>query len=1376
MSSVQSKRLRKQIVFEIGETIHSGPSLAAHEANKHEGVGCTPQTIFPGDSQKSVSQVDTLHYYHHQHHTRSQSRFSHKYTPCLSNLPVSEKCKEPITTLVIHGTVSPEDLVPSEIPVLPEACVSPEAPVPPEVPVLPEAIVPPETAVLFEAPVSPEALVPPVTILLVEAPVPSEAAVLLETPVPPALHSASSTTITEASDLGYLTPGVAGTQSDSITITTPAVAAQTPVVTVRKAIEPLNGFSHSVSSQLDLTAPQQKRKPEACVPAAPRRREDQTISAPNGRVAVIDIKKEPFDTTFIVPQEVKEDTVEGNSHLQKRGVKVEEASIPQPNTVETIASDVILNEATLPEVAQTEAALPELTETKLVAVKKVQVVKVEKIDAVDVEITPDLHCFFSPNHLASPALQTSLTKSTKQRKEMVRLIQEGDTKLNSFCHKRSSRASKRINSIDYEHHLLDLKPDPAAVSRGKGRCTRTRRASCRSDKSESEVSDSRSLADEFDMVDKTAKPGKPKNGEPLLDEAATHLSAKYNGDVNTELVNGVHKVKGRRVSRANSDESDCSSASRSNGNVEHNGDKVDFSVLLEISPADRKKFESKKAKIRRKTADWLLISETEQYYNEKEEIMRNKNKLDSDSESDESDDGTENQDSKSDCSDESEDMGNSSRCRSKGKGKQLRTIDDDSVPCMKRLKDGACLSRKQMRPIGSRKRKPRYDLTMLNDDDDDDDENFYGFPISTTIPQGSLGVRTSGSLHSRSRGRDGCKYSHDGASCSSSTGKGGRKRLSDAERFLRDNREYYHFQETPERLRRSSSTTGGEKDKSAMGRDDDCCDPESKEDPNTKEVPLTAKKPSVLIDTRRRVTRSAGAILEEPGGRERERGCVTRSSDKGEKEREACKSHHCDLRRRGCERKGNSETESRRRCDTDNGKSDSEESKRSSEGERKMGSEDSADSDIDERKESSSNDRFSGIGECSETIDKVGDTLENSISADSALHRLYFSFEGVPEQESWYQTYQRLIDGVSDNVFFCEEDPLKFILPYEMPKEYVRDFLCYKKGLLSKKKNDLADLVRKSPRCHPSTLALISDIIPTKRTRSVKPTRSTVVKVDEASSDGTSTPGAESTRTQPPETFETTEELAILALHIDHIMKSEIGVNSQLGECKESEESDLKKTPPKKRGKKKRLLAVSKPEKVVEVSTKETKLLDSPFAQEVDPVFVASLCDEMKDFLIPENILTREASEVMDDSFFCVCTDRASCDEFSSADDNTEASSECVSLCDSETIDGSIVSEPKRTRSAKKRRKNMTGWPKAQKRKRPVPSHTSDDNDSAIGWDDLEPKKQGSWKKHEFSLLEQQTTSERLAALAACDRRASPRKKASVLYMDTWPVRFRTQK
>lgn len=1195
--------------------------------------------------------------------------------------------------------------------------------------------------------------------------------------------------------------------------------------------------------------------------------------------------------------------------------KKRENFIPELNVNETATAGVPSTEAILLEVTNSEIVLPKVFEIKPVTEITEAVVTEHTTSASNLSLSVAAVLGDLPLGAAPAHPQASLPVATEENREMVRLIQEADAKLDSFCPKRSSRASKRLISTDFE--AVEIKSEP--VSRAK-RCTRTRKSSCRSEKSESETSDSRSVADEslyFDMVDKTTKRGKPKNGEPLLDEAATHISAKYNGDASSELVNGAHKVKGRRISRANSDESDSSSASRSNGNVDHNSEKLDFSLLLEISPADRKKFESKKAKIRRKTADWLLISETEQYYNEKEEIMRNKNKLESDSDSDESDDGTENQDSKSDCSDESEGTTNLPRGRGKGKCKLSRTVDDDdSKPTAKRIKDDPSISKKRGRPIGSRNRKTRYDLTMLNDDDDDDDENFFGFPVSTTIPQTTQSSSTvsSSSTQTRGKGKGGNKSTPD---ASSSSGKSGRKRLSDAERFLRDNREYYHFQETPERLRRSTSSSV-DKEKATKVDESEGKEPDKKEESKLKET-STAKKQSTT-EGRRRVTRSTGCTLEDP---EAEEGDETKILEKNEakdvkidtkdtekievkdkekdkrkvsveekkkvssenkrkipeennrKVTEDDKRNTIEDKRKATEddmrtvtedekrmvaeedkrkvneedkrkiteekrkvteedkkkiteedkrvteenkRKGSdevkrmtSEADRRKSTEEDKKKSSEEEKKRSAEeGEKNISGENKL-KDIEvgkkrvlemDKRKSGPDDKMSckqdhvkkqllnfktKVASVSESTDNAGkgnsvEIMENKDGSRSVLQDLYFSFEGVPVQESWYQTYQRLIDGIDINEFAYEEEPLRFVLPYEMPKEYIRDFLCYKKGMLSKKKNDLADLVRKSPRCHASTLALFSDIIPTKKVKGAKVTKSVPVKIDEASSDGTSTPGAESTRMQPPECFESAEELAILALHIDHFMKSETGseeipvCNPLLHELKDSEVPDLKKTPPKKRGKKKRLLGGSKSDKGSDSIAKELKLFESPLAHEVDPVFIAGLCDEVKDYLTPENILAREASEVIEDSCFCVCTDRASCDEFSSADDNTEASSECVSLCDSETVDGSVVSEPKRCRSGKKRRKNLTGWPKAQKKKKPVPSHTSDDNDSAIGCDDLEPKKQGHWKKHDdFSLLEQ-TTTQKLAALAACDRRASPRKKTSVLYMDTWPVRYRTQK
>ncbi|XP_045113581.1 uncharacterized protein DDB_G0284459-like [Portunus trituberculatus] len=1356
LSSNHPKRLRKQIVFKIGETIHSGPSLVAPAVLKDEDLITTSKCVFPSNLQES-SQIPLDSDHLAQIPSTKPSSPQPSETPCFIGHTSLQSCT-PCTQYYLGTKGS-----------------------------LPAAYVP-------------DVLVPKIIVSKVSKTVRS-----------------------------------AATKSDSKSCTAKALNGKR----VKKIIVPKNSIDETCSQPVIVSksaVPQCKSVED--LKSRTYLRSGRAVERFENIQPVI--KKEP--------DEALDPVVYLNTIKDESFTSIESGMIELPERK--------------PEVY--EAIHPEFNKGRLL-IKVVQ-------RATPTEAVVD-----------SLDLSTNLSRAgvAEENKEMVRLIQEADSKLDSFCPKRSSRASKRIGSAEFG--VIEIKPEPVTRVR---RCTRTRKCSCRSDKSESETSDSRSVADEalyFDMVDKTAKLGKPKNGEPLLDEATTHVSAKYNGDVSSEIANGAHKVKGRRVSRANSDESDSNSGSKSNGNIDHNGDKVDFSVLLEISPADRKKFESKKAKIRRKTADWLLISETEQYYNEKEEIMRNKNKLDSESESDESDTCTENQDSRSDCSDESESTAGSSR-RNKGKGKPARPVEDDSRPSAKRPKEDLCSQKKRGRPVVSRTRKTLYDLTMLNDDDDDD-ENFFGFPVSTTIPQSTrTSCTVSGSAsQTRSKVKESCKHSFD---LSSGSGKVGRKRLSDAERFLRDNREYYHFQETTERLRRSTSSSA-EKEKS--GRLDGCevKEVEKKEESRLREPPPppVSKKRSVVDG--RRVTRSAGIILEEPDSQgkpkvksvekndskctgknvektdvkekdkrklpddpkkkapeeDKRRGCEGNkrkcvvesrriSNDVDKKESEDKKDSDVDKKESAGKKGGDVEKkvfEDKKDSDIDKKVSDDKkdsdvdrkvsEEKKDSDVDKKL-SEDKKDSDVDkkvseERKDSdlrttalesenrtsesiadyhesegrtkyvevsSCNAAVVSNSECTESRGKRILRAEIRETSRSDLQDLYFSFEGVPDQESWYQTYQRLVDGVCSNEFCYEEEPLKFVLPYEMPKEYVRDFLCYKKGMLAKKKNDLADLVRKSPRCHASTLALFSDIIPTKRVKNAKVLRSAPVRVEEASSDGTSTPGAESTKLPPPECFESTEELAILALHIDHIMKSEgcyeeVPVcNPHIEDLKESEGLDYKKTPPKKRGKKKRLMAGSKSEKAFENAAKELKLFDNSLAQEVDPVFIAGLCDDMKDFLIPENILAREASEVVEDSCFCVCTDRASCDEFSSADDNTEASSECVSLCDSETIDCSVISEPKRGRSAKKRRKNLTGWPKTQKRKKPAPSHTSDDNDSALGWDDLEPKKHRCWKKQQdFSLLEQ-TTSERLAALAACDRRASPRKKASVLYMDTWPVRFRTQK
>nr|XP_045612588.1 protein piccolo-like isoform X1 [Procambarus clarkii] len=1495
LSSVANKRLRKQIVFEIGETIHSGPTLVVQEELKDEDVTTRSNCVFPGGTRKNVRILrKSRHLAEIPSSRHCTPRFSAPLCPATQPQPEHHILQ---TRCDVGATVHLKGSLPAAL--------------------VPEALVP---EIIATKASDLEATVPQVTVTAV---VPEVSAAEATVPEASIAEATASEAVVEAAIPEVLV-------NEATVPELPLNEATVPELTVNEAAVPQDKITEAAIFQNKLTVTSVTEiLPNDAIDPSNKLTDSILIKAKRNEAVCSQDKVNECDIPHdrLVESAFLEVTVNESSILQN---KVTEATSPEAEISEPTDLDATLNEGILPEFIKTESALPEVEVKPVVAAEETarEAVFIEPSTPTS-KISESLTLGDLTSGPTSAHPQASLPVATEINREMVRLIQEVDAKLDSFCHKRSSRASKRINSADFES--VEIKSEP--LSKAK-RCTRTRKSSCRSEKSESEVSDSRSVADEsiyFDMVDKTAKRGKPKNGEPLLDEAATHVSAKYNGDVSSELVNGTHKVKGRRISRVNSDESDNSSASRSNGNIEHNGEKVDFSLLLEISPADRKKFESKKAKIRRKTADWLLISETEQYYNEKEEIMRNKNKLDSDSESDESDEGTENHDSRSECSDESEGTENPPRGRGMGKGKHSRTTDDDDCKsCAKRIKDDPCLSKRRGRQVGSRNRKTRYDLTMLNDDeDDDDDENFFGFPVSTTIPQTNC-IGSSCSSQTRCKVKGGNKHLIE----ASSSGKSGRKRLSDAERFLRDNREYYHFQETAERLRRSTSL--GDKEKFIKVDECEGKELDKKEESKLKDISSTKKR--FTCERRRRVTRSTGGIPEEPDLEEKEEEkCVekaetrnTAKSDTRHSEKFEVKDKERERRRVSEDKRKSSEEHKRKISEDDKRKVSEEEKKKVSEEEKKKvpeeerrklseekrkvseeekrkiteevkrkvleeekrkfseeekrkvseedrrkfseeekrklseedkrkvseekkkmserdkrpvsedkrkGPEESKRKNLEEaKKKVSEEDKRKATDQCKKkateddrrkntaeekkgpevdkrkvneeemlnfvTEEQIKNQSENSNphstsdgnftggtersmemrdGSENELQELYFSFEGIPDQECWYQTYQRLIDGNDVNEFVYEEEPLKFVLPYEMPKEYIRDFLCYKKGLLSKKKNDLADLVRKSPRCHASTLALFSDIIPTKKVKGSKVTKPIPVKVDEVSSDGTSTPGAEFMRMQPPESFESTEELAILALHIEHVLKSETSYEEKsvcspnIDKLKDSEEPDLKKTPPKKRGKKKRLTTGSKFDKGPSIA-KELKLFESPLAHEVDPFFIAGLCDEVKDYLTPENILAREASEVIEDACFCVCTDRASCDEFSSADDNTEASSECVSLCDSETIDGSVVSEPKRCRSGKKRRKNLTGWPKTQKKKKSVPSHTSDDNDSAIGCEDLEPKKQGHWKKHDdFSFLEQ-TTTQKLAALAACDRRASPRKKASVLYMDTWPVRFRTQK
>jgi hypothetical protein len=117
----------------------------------------------------------------------------------------------------------------------------------------------------------------------------------------------------------------------------------------------------------------------------------------------------------------------------------------------------------------------------------------------------------------------------------------------------------------------------------------------------------------------------------------------------------------------------------------------------------------------------------------------------------------------------------------------------------------------------------------------------------------------------------------------------------------------------------------------------------------------------------------------------------------------------------------------------------------------------------------------------------VREAVENELP--SAMERLHFSFEVVPQSEPWYQTYTRQDEGQEFYAYSCMSDSCywkPFLLPYEMPSSegLASGSGCSgagPSGLIRKRRNRFAHLLdkkpRKSPRCHASTLAILSSLM-----------------------------------------------------------------------------------------------------------------------------------------------------------------------------------------------------------------------------------------------------------------------------------------------------------
>ncbi|XP_066598574.1 protein chiffon-like isoform X2 [Prorops nasuta] len=134
---------------------------------------------------------------------------------------------------------------------------------------------------------------------------------------------------------------------------------------------------------------------------------------------------------------------------------------------------------------------------------------------------------------------------------------------------------------------------------------------------------------------------------------------------------------------------------------------------------------------------------------------------------------------------------------------------------------------------------------------------------------------------------------------------------------------------------------------------------------------------------------------------------------------------------------------------------------------------------------------LTGIRDPSDLEDKPGDqeNSENDVGImypskpSPAVEKMKFSFEAVPKSEPWYQTYERQDKGAELWHYFSESDTRKpFLLPYEI--ENFHEILLKNMSRVDGKRKGkgrfpgcVGRSPRKSPRCHASTLAIMSTII-----------------------------------------------------------------------------------------------------------------------------------------------------------------------------------------------------------------------------------------------------------------------------------------------------------
>lgn len=313
------------------------------------------------------------------------------------------------------------------------------------------------------------------------------------------------------------------------------------------------------------------------------------------------------------------------------------------------------------------------------------------------------------------------------------------------------------------------------------------------------------------------------------------------------------------------------------------------------------------------------------------------------------------------------------------------------------------------------------------------------------------------------------------------------------------------------------------------------------------------------------------------------------------------------------------------------------------------------------------------------------------------IDELHFSFESVPSSEVWFQTFQRQDRG-EELYFPSVGEPSSIVLPYQVPR---RDFSNGQRSLGRRRTKNSVRLPRKSPRCHASTLAILSSVVKrrsSKEPEKVNPTEEVVPDpgsvvepknvIAKQVQPSTSKLDLQALPTVPEDCAGAEDEIQEMARSIDSLLG--LGPGSTC-DFEKDQDKGQSKSSGKGRGRKKQ--SGKQVSSNVE-SVSDSAVVDSDRDKDpslnylVDPAILEELactCDVVSD---PRGGPTMDILSLLDSYSDCCCL----LEEVTSADHGVDAS------CNSSECGASSTCETDRRMRKKRKRRNMTGWDKPKRK------------------------------------------------------------------------------